>query len=114
MKHIIIILILPIFLTAQRDTTTNLLRTYSNIDTVYVGPHYKFQTTYTVVNGAESVHSDTTSILTDYIDSLIAIAQQDSITYQFSLEQYYTRFKEHNTYFQNAKRYLAKLWAIRP
>ena len=116
MKHIILILLLPIFRTAQRDTTTTLLRTYAVIDTVDIGSYYKVQTSYNIVNGALTVNTDTTStgVLVDYIDSLIAVVQQDSISFGQSLEIYYTRFKEHNTYFQNAKRYLAKLWAIRP
>ena len=116
MKHIILFLLISTAITAQRDTLTSDLRVYSNIDTLYTGARYKVTTAYYKLASGITTEIDTsdTSSLTDHLDAIIAQVQQDSIAYQFSLELYYTRFKEHNTLFQNAKRYLAKLWAIRP
>lgn len=115
MKHIILILLLPIFLTAQKDTTTNLLMVYSDIEATDLGSTYRVKFTSSTRNLSSYTIIDTTALdLTTYIDSIIADVQQDSIAFQIVLEQYYTRYKEQNTYFQNAKRFLAKLWAIRP
>ena len=117
MKHIIIILLLPIFLTAQSDTIIlSKLSLSLSIDTVDLGSTYKLTTTYQNYPTGQTVRIDTTadSDLTGYLDSIIALVQVDSITYGNTLQVYYNLYKEHNTYFQNAKRYLAKLWAIKP
>ena len=116
MKYIIFLLLITANISAQRDTTTNLLRTYSNIDTVKVGARYKVTTAHYTHAGGTTTAIDTsdTPSLTAHIDSIIVQIQQDSISFGQSLELYYTRFQQHNTYFQNAKRYLQKLWAIRP
>lgn len=116
MKHIIILLLLPILLTAQRDTLTTELRVYINIDTLYTGARYKVTTVYYKLASGVTTEIDTsnTSSLIDHIDDIIAQMQDDSIRYNSLTEHFFTLYKEQNTYFQNAKRYLAKLWAIRP
>lgn len=118
MRHILFFLCLTSVVVGQRDTLNeSSLRTYAEIDTTADGYLRTITTTYKTGNVYQSsidtidTRNDT---LLNYTDSLITIMQSDSVLYHNQTEMYFDQYKERNSVFENVKRYLAKLWAIRP
>lgn len=111
-----IIILCSLSLSAQRDTLTSELRTYATIDTLNLGARYKVTTTHWSQYLGNSVAIDTsdTSNLTDHLDAIITVMQSDSAILTSQVEYLYLQYQRANTMYQNAKRYLVKLWAIRP
>jgi len=118
MKQIFILLLFSFSLTAQREDTTvvNDVKSWSAITVTDLGSTNKIDTRYKNVAEKWFFELDTIaeSYFPDYVDSLIALYQIDSINYKSQLEAYFVRFREINTQWLNTTNLLQKLWAIRP
>lgn len=121
MKYIITIwtlFVLTTFANAQcRDTLDETkLRSYPGIDVIDLGSTNSVDTRYKDYYEDWFIFIDTISesYFPTYVDSLIALHQQDSIQYQANLEAMFTFYVHWNNHFENTKRLLQKLWAIRP
>ena len=114
MKTLILFLFLSISLNAQRDTLLQTV-TYGDIDTFNLGGGRNSIKYVFFSDGSSTAVTDTTSLtVAQYIDSLISINQNDSITNASISDYYFRRYIEANTILQSKKNLLTKLWAIKP
>ena len=119
MKQIIFFLFITTAAIGQRDTLNSaLVRTYDSIDTTAAGDLRYIKISYINGNGQRITMNDTIDVnsvtISEYIDSLIIEQSQDSAYYQSFVEGAYLQYVSQNTILENARRFLAKLWAIKP
>lgn len=118
MKNLVFLLLfLPACLLAQRDSLTNDYRTYSDIDTTsitgnkYIVDYYVRTRDFRIIRVEDTIPK---TYFADYIDSLIALNQQDSVFTKNISDNYYEDYRKQNTNYRNSKNFSQKLWAIKP
>jgi hypothetical protein len=118
MKNLVFLFIFfPIALFSQRDSLTNDYRTYGDIDTTaiagskYIVDYYYKTRDYRIIRVEDTIPQ---AYFSDYIDSLIALNQQDSVLVKNLSDNFYETYRRENTNYRNAKNFSQKLWAIKP